>query len=82
MDKANKDELLEKLAEIEHERWSAWQRYVHSVCTKNGDGSLIIPKVFADGWNRQIRTPYLELTEKEKDGDRREVMKYWHLIIK
>lgn len=79
-------ELREKLAAIEHERWADWQRYVHSVCYENkgigGEptGELIIPSELARGWERQIGTPYQELTEKEKDSDREQVDRYWQLI--
>ena len=27
-----KEELFEKLADIEHQRWADWQKYVHSKC--------------------------------------------------
>ena len=79
-------ELREKLSAIEHERWADWQRYVHSVCYENkgigGEptGELIIPSELARGWERQIGTPYQELTEKEKDSDREQVDRYWQLI--
>lgn len=80
------DELREKLAAIEHQRWADWQRYVHSVCYENkgigGEptGELTIPSELAKGWERQIGTPYHELSEKEKDSDREQVDRYWQLI--
>lgn len=80
------NELREKLAAIEHERWADWQRYVHSVCYENkgigGEptGELTIPIEFARRWERQIETPYHELSEKEKDSDREQVDRYWQLI--
>jgi hypothetical protein len=77
-----KEELFERLASIEHERWADWQRYVHSKCVKNNDGTLTIPKWAVEQWERQINTPYLGLTEEEKDKDREQVMRYWHLIDK
>jgi len=86
MKKENKKEkykeLREKLAEIEHQRWADWQRYCHSrgERTNNGEGDLIIPKHFVDGWEKQIETPYSELSEKEKDSDREQVDRYWYLI--
>jgi len=79
-------ELREKLAAIEHERWADWQRYVHSVCYENkgigGEptGELTIPSELARRWERQIGTPYHELSEKEKDSDREQVDRYWQLI--
>lgn len=80
------NELREKLAAIEHERWADWQRYVHSLCYENkgigGEptGELTIPSELAGRWERQIETPYNELSEKEKDSDREQVDRYWQLI--
>ena len=75
------DTLYEELAVIEHERWADWQKYMHSLCTKNDDGSLTIPKKSVDQWERQIRTSYAELSEMEKDSDREQVDRYWRLIM-
>jgi len=72
--------LKEKLADIEHQRWSDWQRYLHSLCVKNEDGSLTIPIKSVKHWERQINTSYKDLTEKEKDSDREQVDRYWPLI--
>lgn len=68
------DELREKLAAIEHERWSDWQNYVHKVYL---EGNF---KEFMLRWQRQIATPYSELSEAEKNSDREQVDRYWHLI--
>lgn len=76
------DDLREQLAAIEHERWSDWQRYVHSLCWKEDDGSLTIPAHHVARWERQIRTPYAELSEAEKQKDRDQVDRYWPLIAK
>ena len=79
-------ELREKLSAIEHERWADWQRYVHSVCYENkgigGEptGELTIPSELARRWERQIETPYNELSEKRKDSYREQVDRYWQLI--
>ena len=73
-------ELYEKLAEIEHTRWADWQRYMHSLCTRNPDGSLTIPAESVERWERQIATPYAELSEVEKKSDRDQVDRYWPLL--
>lgn len=72
--------FMEKLAAIEHERWSDWQRYVHGLCTRNPDGSYTIPAPLVERWERQINTPYDQLTEAEKQSDRDQVARYWNLI--
>jgi len=73
-------DLFEKLAAIEHKRWADWQKYMHSVCAVGYGGSLRIPAKFVKGWKRQIATPYVELSEKEKESDRDQVRRYWPLI--
>lgn len=74
------EELREQLAAIEHERWSDWQRYVHRSCWREPDGSLTIPAHLVERWERQIITPYAELSEAEKQKDRDQVDRYWPLI--
>jgi len=74
--------LLEILSDIEHDRWSHWQEYLHSLCQKNDDGSLTIPKDSVDHWNKQIETDYADLSEKEKESDRKEARKTLDAITK
>jgi len=72
--------LLEELAAIEHERWSHWQRYVHSKCLRQLDGSLLIPTELVERWEKQIDTKYAELDDQERESDREQVRKYLPLI--
>lgn len=75
------DELMEQLADIEHDRWSKWQKYLHSkVIPSADDGISLIGTEFIDRWNRQIATPYSELSEAEKESDRQQVRPYLELI--
>jgi hypothetical protein len=85
-----KPELIEELAAIEHERWSDWQEYLHSRLKRAGDVDdyltidadtrLMLASDF-ERWERQIATPYAELSEEEKQSDRDQVMRYWPLIV-
>lgn len=68
-------ELLEKLADLEHRRWSHWQEYLHGRLT-NLNGTLVMSPKYRSHLERQINTPYSKLTEKEKDSDREEVKKF------
>ena len=72
--------LLEQLAAVEHERWSHWQRYVHSKGVRQPDGSLLLPADLVSRWERQINTNYAELDEQEKASDREQVGKYLPII--
>jgi hypothetical protein len=74
------DSLIEQLAAVEHERWSHWQRYVHSKGVLQPDGSLLLPSDLVSRWERQINTNYAELDEQEKVSDREQVRKYLPII--
>lgn len=73
LEKLFDDELMEILADLEHKRWANWQKYLHSLCVKNDDGSLTIPKERVDWCNYEIETSYADLDEKLKEYDREEV---------
>lgn len=75
MNKNKNQEAIEKLAKIEHERWSHWQQYLHSQCIKNDNGSLTIPHELVLKWEKQLSTIYEELSDKEKESDRELVLR-------
>lgn len=74
--------MLEELASIEHERWSHWQKYLHSKGTMQADGSLLLPPNLIEQWERLISTPYNALSEEEKESDRDQVRRYLPAISK
>jgi len=54
------NELLEKLAALEHEQWAHWTEYMLANMTEEN----------VERWKRQIKTAYVDLSEKEKESDR------------
>jgi hypothetical protein len=72
------DELVERFADLAHESWSGWMRYLFGKCVSSPeyDGDVLIPAGLVDRWGRQMRTPYAELPEREKESDREEARKY------
>ena len=74
-----KNDIIEQLAAIEHERWGDWQQWVHECCDRV-DGGYRIPTLLIERWERQIATPYADLSEREKQSDRDQVYRYWPLI--
>jgi hypothetical protein len=61
----------EEFADEIHEVWASWAGYMlMDVGIQNEDGSITIPKSSVERWNRQMTTPYSELSEKEKNSDR------------
>ena len=53
--------IREELAELEHEQWISWSKYV----AEHND----IPKELLEKWEKNWK-PYPELDEKTKDSDR------------
>ena len=73
-------ELIEKLAELCHEQWSDWMKYLFSRCKVNFDGSVTIPEWAVTRWKNQIITTYEDLSENEKNSDRDEARKFIKLL--
>ena len=79
--------MREKLAELCHEQWSGWMRYLFSKCGRYSDGrditpdeDAVIPQWAVERWQRQMQTPYADLSEEEKDSDRKEADKFLALF--
>lgn len=79
---ADDDDLLEALAGAEHASWARWMEYLFSVSERTEDGAYRIPLRSVRHWERQIRTPYRDLTEKEKESDRDEVRRILPIIVR
>lgn len=80
----NEEKIKEIFASKIHDVWAYWQKYLHSVCTielKDGffeeTGRLIIESDKVKQWQRQIETPYSELSELEKKSDRQIFEKFY-----
>ena len=74
--------IKEKLAEQAHISWSGWMKYLFEKSKSNLDGSYTIPKWAVDRWKRQMKTKYENLTEQEKESDRKEAQDYINIIKK
>lgn len=81
------EDKREKLARyIHNENWSGWMEYMFSKCQPatgqfdKDTGELIIPKWAVERWKRQMRTPYDELSEREKESDRREADRIMQIL--
>lgn len=78
------EEFIEKGADLEHDRWVKWQEYMHSKVYDSSESLnphlKVIPTESYNHWERQIKTKYADLSEKEKESDRIEVRKYLPLI--
>ena len=67
---------IEAFANQAHISWAGWTKYMFSKGISNKDGSITIPKESVERWQRQINTDYKDLSEKEKESDRKEAIAY------
>lgn len=80
--------FIEDGANLEHDRWARWQKYMFSkgyiFSTQDSNppelGSFVLRPEFVDRWFRQVDTPYSKLSESEKESDRKETRNYLPLI--
>jgi hypothetical protein len=75
--------MRERIAELQHEQWSGWMKYLFEKCEINqveGAEFGVIPAWAVERWTRQANTPYTELPEDEKESDRIEADKYILLV--
>ena len=75
MDLADGKILQEQLAAYAHEAWSGWMRHFFGKCAEDEHGNLICPAGYVQAIRRQIALPYDELSEDEKNLDRREAVR-------
>lgn len=64
------DKLLESLSDQEHKQWAKWTRYF----IDNYNSKNVIK------WEKQIATPYSDLSEKEKNSDREWAQKVLKIV--
>lgn len=64
------EELLEELADVQHDIWSHWMKYLFKVSRRNEDGSVTIDAAYVARWKRQMATDYADLSNHEKNSDR------------
>lgn len=73
--------MREELAALMHEIWAGWaSSMLGQRCEKGAAGSLVIPRRWVYHWDRQIVASYDDLSEEEKDSDRREADKVLVLL--
>lgn len=65
------DELVEALADLEHERWSGWEKYREAKASPEAEAR----------WAKQRETPYRDLPEQHKESDRVEARRTLDKLI-
>lgn len=70
----------ERLADLCHRQWSGWMAYLFEKSLDREDGAVVIPAWAVERWRRQVATPYAELSEEERESDRKEADRFIALI--
>lgn len=73
---AMKTKQLEELASLCHAQWSGWMSHLFSIGEPQKNGAWMMPKSFVERWQRQMKTPYSNLSDSEKESDRKEADKF------
>ena len=76
-------EFVEKGADLEHDRWARWHDYFISKCDTEIDDDkayMTLPRELFERWERQSGTKYADLSEQEKESDRKETRNYLELL--
>lgn len=79
------EHLREDLAALEHNQWALWTRYMLAALQPlmmpvPCDDTSALAMRRLEGWQRQVDTPYAELSEDEKDKDREWADRVLHLL--
>ena len=72
--------MLDKIADLQHEIWSHWMRYLFEVSLQNDDGTVTIPADKVERWKRQMITKYVDLSDDEQNSDLDQARKIMGLI--
>lgn len=64
--------IREALAELAHEQWAGWMRYLFRFGMNQNSGTFVMDAEYVERWTRQMNTQYEDLPESEKNSDRAE----------
>lgn len=73
-------QMLDEIADLQHEIWSHWMRYLFEVSLQNEDGTVTIPADKVKRWKRQMRIKYSDLSDNEQKSDLEQAQKVMNLL--
>ena len=74
------DVVRERFADIAHESWAGWMKFLFHVSEQREDGSVVISAGRVARWQRQINTPYEALSADEQEAELLEADKYLAVV--
>lgn len=72
----NVSKRLEFMAEKQHAIWASWMKFMFECGELQDDGSWVMPKEKVGRWVRQMNTEYADLSEGERESDRKVVREF------
>jgi hypothetical protein len=75
------DPKLERMADVVHQVWCNWMEYLFTKGWTLQDKGFKIDSGSVKRWKRQMKRPYAELSEDEKQSDRDIARRYLDLTI-
>ena len=78
---SNREDIREVIAAVSHSIWASWMDWLFEICPEDYGMRHSIPHETAERWKRQIATRYEDLSEREKDLDRKEADKILDAIL-
>jgi hypothetical protein len=74
----DESQFVEALADAEHTSWARRMAHLFTQGEHHADGSFTLPAGYVNALQRQIATPYSDLTELEKAHD---LLAVGHLLL-
>lgn len=74
------DNFREEIAAHCHAQWSGWMRWMFGKSGVDRQGNCVVPRELYKRWYRQMKTSYTDLSEEEKDSDRKEADEFISLF--
>lgn len=76
------DPVVEVLSRLAHRQWVTWAEYMLNAIPPMNRPLNVEEGKYLTRWTRQIKTPYDELTEVEKESDRKWAREYFRIVQK
>lgn len=74
------EDIKEDFANLAHDQWSGWMKYLFEKSHSNEDLTVTIPAHLVARWTRQMHTDYGDLSYQEQESDRKEAEKFIQII--
>lgn len=74
-------EWLEQMADITHDVWRHWMKHLFTQGYIKPDGSFIVKPEAVRRWKKQISLDYHDLTEREKQTDKKIVNDFYKFFV-